>query len=236
VLLGAAQRGGVDVTLSPADSDNVHGVEGPSYRVGPRCCNPNCGKLAADAHHIWRASKVAAHKRNSWVAYEGEVFGNLAGVCAACHGDLTTDKAAIRLINGEFWWCLATGGKLDRVFHPTGLIHPQPPTPDQLATDDPRASDTGPESCPFCGQERKRRSTPARVGRRKRKSWSVLVPDEKIEDGADVLDSYVANLAPLVPHGDSTATGRYYVLVLALAYAQISAEDFVAAFKGEQAA
>lgn len=229
------------MTLPPFDSDDVHGVEGPDYKVGPSCANPKCEHLADHAHHIWRASKVANAPRNAWVAVDGFVVGNKTGLCWRCHNDVTGEggghKAAIRWIQGDFWWCLVSGEKPNLHYHPVAWIQPQPPTPAQLATDDPRASDTGsPESCPFCGQERKRRSAPTRVGRRKRKRWTVLVPDEEIENGADVLDSLISNLAPLVPNADNTSSGRYYVLVQALAYSMISGEDFVASFEGRHAA
>lgn len=240
------------MTLPAVDSWNVRGVEGPPYKVGPYCSNPNCPNFAdypdpihpptyrVDAHHLVRRSALG--KAFDWIAIDGFVIGNKTALCHSCHDDVTGvlggHKAAIRWIQGEFWWCLVSfpDDPATPKYHAVAPIQPQPPTPDELATHDPHASDTGPESCPFCGQEKRRRSTPTRVGRRHRKSWTVLVPDEAIEDGADVLDSLVTNLAPLVPNADDSATGRYFVIVQALAYAMISGKDFVASFHGRNAA
>lgn len=228
------------MTLPAFDSWDVRGVPGPAYKVGPRCSNPTCRKIAEHAHHIIRRSQIV--KEYDWIAIEGTVIGNKTGLCASCHDDITGliggHKAAIRWIESAFWWCLVTPTANDpsaMQYHAVGPLAYQPPTPDTLATDDPRASDTGPESCPFCGHETRRRSAPKRVGRRHRKRWTVLVPDEEIENGADVLDSLITNLAPLVPNADDTATGRYFVLVQALAFSMISGEEFVASFQGRNA-
>ena len=228
------------MTLPVVETLDLRGLEGPAYKVGPRCSNPNCGKWAEHAHHIVRRSALG--KPYDWIAIDGFVIANKTGLCPGCHDDITGlvggHKAAIRWIQGEFWWCLVTADDpAAPQYHAVAPIVPQPPTPDSLATDDPRASDTGgPESCPFCGHETRRRSTPARVGRRRRKSWTVLVPDEELEQGADVLDSLIDNLAPLVPNGDASATGRYYIIVAALAHALIDSEDFVASIAGRNVA
>lgn len=222
------------MTLPAVDSWDVRGVEGPAYKVGPHCSNPNCGKIAEHAHHIIRRSQLV--KDYDWITIEGIVTGNKTGLCVACHNDVTGmiggHKAAIRWIDGLFVWCLYSA----ETYHPVAPIRPQPPTPDSLA-DGPQAADTGPESCPFCGQEKRRRPlTPPRVGRRRRKRWTVLVPDEEIENGADVLDSLIDNLAPVVPNGDASATGRYYIIVAALVHALMDSEALVASFEGRDAA
>lgn len=225
------------MTLPAVDRWDVRGVEGPAYKVGPRCSNPNCGKIAEHAHHIIRRSQLA--KDYDWAAIGGFVIGNKTGLCAACHDDVTGvgggHKAAIRWIQGDFWWCLVgfPNEPATPEYHPVAPIQPQPPTPESLAsTDDSQASDKGPESCPFCGQEKRRRRSTPRVGRRHRKSWTVLVPDEAIEDGADVLDSLVTNLAPVIPNADDSATGRYYVIVAALAHALIDSKGLAKSLSG----
>jgi len=230
------------VTLPAVDSWNVRGLAGPAYKVGPRCSNPGCGKFAEHAHHIVRRSQLV--KDYDWIAIDGFVIANKTGLCPGCHDDITGvvggHKAAIRweADDEKFWWCLL-GPENDPVgrYLLVAPIQPQPPTPDSLATDDPRASDTGPESCPFCGQETRRRPalTP-RVGRRQRKRWTVLVPDEELENGADVLDSLIENLAPLIPNADASATGRYYVIVAALAHALMDSESLTASIAGKNAA
>lgn len=229
------------MTLPAIDSWNVRGLEGPAYKVGPRCSNPNCSKIAEHGHHIVRRSQLV--KDYDWISIDGYTIGNKTGLCAACHNDITGmvggHKAAIRWETDDrrFWWSLLGPEGLGRYMLVAPLTY-QPPTPDSLATDDPRASDTGdPESCPFCGQHQRRRpAVTPRVGRRRRKRWTVLVPDEAIEDGADVLDSLIANLAPVVPNGDASATGRYYIIVAALAHALMDSEALVASFQGRDVA
>jgi len=208
-------------------------IEGPSFKVGPKCSNPTCSRFAEHAHHIIPQPRM----RWDWIAIDGLVTGNMTGLCVPCHDDIHADRAAIRWISELFWWCLYGGMEVsgEHNFHPVAPLRYQPPRPDTLATD-PRASDnvSSPENCPYCGQSRKRRpvSAGSRVGRRKRKSWTVLVPDDELENGADVLDSLVDNLSPLVPNGDATRSGRYYVLVAALAHALIDGENFVASIEG----
>jgi len=202
--------------------------------VGPRCSNPNCGRIAEHAHHIVRRSQLRKQPQD-WVAIDGYVIANKTGLCVPCHDDITGrvggHKAAIRWIDQKFVWCLLGPGEGDARYLPVAPIEPQPPTPDQLAERAPD-SETGPEECPFCGHSTRRRRPSAQVGRRRRKRWGVLVPDEDLEQGADVLDSLIDSLAPLVPNADSSATGRYYVLVPALAYAVMNGEEFVASFTG----
>ena len=233
------------MTLRAADTASIRWMEGPAYKVGPKCSRPGCGKFASQGHHIFPRSMKRGGPQD-WVAIDGYVTGNVTGLCfddhEKCHsgGKGGGHAAAIRWDDElrEFWWCLY-GGMNPNGSHnytPAAPLVYQPPTPDSL-TNEPATPDTpGPESCPFCGQARRRRSTPSRVGRRQRKSWSVLVPDDELERGADVLDDLIANLAPLVPNGDGSATGRYYVLVQALAFSLISAEEFAANVAGSNAA
>lgn len=62
------------------------------------------------------------------------------------------------------------------------------------------------------------------------------MPDEAIEDGADVLDSLIENLAPLVPNADASRTGRYFVVVATLAHSLMDGKSFVASIAGKDAA
>jgi len=223
------------MTLPAVSSWDVRGLEGPAYKVGPRCSNPNCGRIAEHAHHIVRRSQLRKQPQD-WVAIDGHVIANKTGLCVPCHDDITGrvggHKAAIRWIDQKFVWCLLGPGEGDARYLPVAPIEPQPPTPDQLAERAPDAEETGPEECPYCGHSTRRRRPSAQVGRRRRKRWGVLVPDEDLEQGADVLDALIDSLAPLVPNADSSATGRYYVLVPALAYAVMNGEEFVASFTG----
>jgi hypothetical protein len=225
------------VTLAALDSWLVKGVKlGPKYdyKVGPRCSNPECRRFAEHAHHIVRRSALAGDY--AWVEIDGKVVANKTGLCVPCHNDITGEvgghKAAIRWIDGLFVWCLvSTGGHgLGEIsYHPVGPIEPQPPTPDLLAEQpgNPVESD----HCPMCGQIKRRRRADAT--RRRRKTWIVKVPDESVEDGADVLDTLVENLALIIPNADAGMAGRYYVLVHSLAYSTMHSANFAQTLTGE---
>lgn len=208
--------------------------DGPAYTVGPKCANPGCRRDADHAHHIVRRSALGGDYR--WIALDGHVVGNLAGVCWRCHNDLTGGpgghKAAIRLDAGIFWWALprrvgSIGSPID--YRLLGPIDPQPPTPESL---DQQAPAPTPESdCPLCGQ-RRRAHRPGKRWARRRKTWTVKVPADAEEDGAEVLDALIENLALVIPNADGSTTGRYYVLVPTLAYATMDVERFLQTMEG----
>lgn len=222
------------MTLPPTDHWNVRGIKGPDYKVGPRCSNPYCGKLADHAHHIWRRSRIGGDY--PWVDVAGFIVANLTALCAGCHDDVTGvgggHKAAIRFDEQHlFHWCLIGGDPGSPEYRPVGLVTPQPPTPELLATLTPDQGTGSEEGCPFCGQLTRRRPRAGALGRR-RKTWLVKVPEGAEEDGAEVLDALIDNLAPLVPNADASTVGRYYVLVPVLAYAQMNARNFVETMEG----
>jgi len=225
------------VTLPPVEHWNVRGLKGPEYKVGPKCCNPRCPRIAEHAHHLFRRSMLAGDW--PWVDIAGYVCANKVGVCARCHDDLTGrvggHKAAIQFEEQlkVFSWCLVADSATGVNLHGVGLLEPQPLTPEQLATLEPDQGTGSEAGCPFCGAVKRRRSKPrSRLGRR-RKTWLVSVPDEVAEDGAEVLDALVENLTPLIPMPNANATeGRYWVLVPALAFAQMQPEQFVQSWEG----
>jgi hypothetical protein len=222
------------VTLPAVDSWLVKGIKGgPEYKVGPRCSNPKCGKIAEHAHHIVRRSQLGGDFK--WIELEKRIVGNLTGVCVGCHDDLTGSlgghKAAIRYHHGLFWWSLlgeTENGHVDYLL--IDPIDPQPPTPETLEAKQSAVSPTEPD-CPFCGQKRRRSLTTRGWGRR-RKTWTVKVPADEQENGADVLDTLVENLSLVIPNADSSAVGRYYVLVPVLAYATMNVDNFVTSMEG----
>jgi len=214
----------------------VRGVEGPKYKVGPRCSNPNCNRFAEHAHHIVSRSFLRKQPQD-WVEIEQTIWQNKTGLCVPCHEGVTgriggyTD--AIRLVGDSWHWAYVHETLKNEVeYQLAGLLDPQPLTPDQLA-----ARATGPHSeesdaCPFCGHSRRRRSHRSPSGeRRRRKTWTVKVPDEAEEDGADVLDTLVDDLAPLLGYGADSGA-RYYVLVPTLYYAQQNRKQFIEAIRG----
>lgn len=227
------------MTLPPTDSWQVRGVAGPKYTVGPRCSNPTCKKLAEHAHHIWRRTLLGGVF--SWVELpNGLVLGNLTGLCPECHDKITGrvggHKAAIRYDEGAFWWCTLGPPTSSIEYEFVAPLDPQPPTREAFVASP--ATVESENSCPTCGQPRPRRRLPRPAGghRRGRKTWPVKVPADQEENGADILDALTEDLAPLLgvdPDDNGTYTsGRYWVLVPCLFYAQQQREDFIKSIEG----
>jgi hypothetical protein len=224
------------VTLPAFETWEIRGVEGPRYKVGPHCANPSCHRHAEHAHHIVRRSQISGDY--AWISVEGKILANLTGLCVPCHEDITGrvggHKAAIKYIDGTFFYCPVEHARGKDIVLPGAPLRPQPPTPESLAEPSPSHDETESEvePCPFCGREgpRRRRSTRPRVGRRRRKSWGIQVPDDQ-EDGADVLDSLVDSLAPVLDI-EPSQTGRYFIVVPALVYAMQNLAEFQKAIRG----
>jgi hypothetical protein len=211
----------------------MRGIKGQAYRVGPYCSNPRCRRIAEHAHHM--ARRTALGGDFAWIELAGVVLPNLTGLCAHCH-DLVTGvvgghKAAIRYIDGVFVWCdLDVSSDNVIRYIPVAPLDPQPPpTPEQAAERDSEPESES-ELCPACGQKRRRRRHAIPSGRRRRKSWCIKVPDDA-EDGAEILDALLDDLAPLL-HVEPSQVGRYYVVVPVLAYAQLNKRDFVTSLEG----
>jgi len=229
------------MTLPAVDTWALRGVIGPAYKSGPYCANPICGRLAEHAHHIVRRSQIAG---DYWWVEIGEgdsplLIGNVTALCPPCHDDITGlvggHRAAIRWDeNGSgFWWCrIESLGNGEVRYHPVGLLDPQPPTPDSLASS-PAAEPAESEKCPTCGHLTRLRpaSTPSPGAGRRRKSWTIKVPDDDQERGADALDVLLDDLAPLFGY-EPTASARYYVVMAALVYAQQDRKRFIESIKG----
>ena len=212
------------------------GVVGPPYKVGPRCSAPQCNRPVDHGHHIFRRSALGG--AFFWVQLpDGQVVGNLTGLCAPCHdrvtGELGGHRSWIRWRAGRYVWGDVPGDAqtppdFDLDFVEVGPLDPQPPAPEILDVSQPEAVE--PDRCPQCGHPRRRAPALPTAGARRRKTWTVKVPDDH-EDGADILDTLVDDLAPLLGI-DPTASGRYHVLVPVLVYAQQDKREFTRAIAG----
>jgi len=227
------------VTLPPLPSTAVVGVVGKPYKVGGKCAVPGCESQVDHGHHIFRRSALAG--AFFWVRLpDGQVVGNLTGLCWRHHEGITGKRWGhshwIQWRNGEYLWGTVRLGvevpNWDTDFIPVGPLDPQPPAPDLLDAPQPTER-SEPDRCPECGQQKRRSGSPAIStpgAPRRRKSWIVKVPDDH-EDGADVLDVLVDDLAPLLGI-DPTARGRYHVLVPVLVYAHQDERGFIESIKG----
>ena len=221
------------MTLPAVESWAVRGVDGPAFKVGPRCSNPSCSQWAewphrVHAHHLVRRSQLQG--AYDWIEVEGKVYGNKVALCPACHDDITGrlggHRAAIRLLgDGIFRWYSVGNDENDLTL--VGALDPQPPTPE--ATSPSGHGET--DACPFCGQVKRRRSALRTAGRRRRRSWTIQVPDDAAENGAEALDALVEDIALLLGI-EPNATGRYYVVLPALYYAVQDRKSFVESLKG----
>ena len=228
------------MTLPPWHGPQVRGVDGPLYKVGPHCCNPGCNRWAEHAHHIFARSDKRLKKAWDWVEIKGAVYQNKTGVCARCHDDLTGrlggHVAAIKLVGvdyeWEWMWCVVQHHASDPTETVTSVplapIVPQPLTPEQFALSQ-ASGDPVEEKCPTCGHVK--RARPGAAAGRARKSWTIKVPADEQENGAEVLDTRVDDIG-LVLGIEPNQTGRYYIVVPVLYYAHQEKQRFVESLKG----
>jgi len=210
-------------------------VPGPEYKVGPRCCNPGCPRWADHPHHIFPRGDKRLKGAYDWVEVKGAVYQNKIGICARCHDDIHRQTVSIKMVGPDYdwtWmWCVvqSTPGEIELTTSvPLAPIEPQPLTPEQFAIET-RVPAEEPETCPTCGHVKRARS--ATGPGRARKSWTVKVPADELENGAEVLDTLVDDMALLLGV-EPNQTGRYYVIVPVLYYAHQEKQRFVESLKG----
>jgi hypothetical protein len=197
------------MTKLPHESWAVTSANGPQYRVSTRCSNPFCFDHADHAHHIWRRSFVIGDV--TWVSLDFEeppvIVQNTTGLCFQCHDFITRDVTAIKWEDGLFVW--------EQQGWASAPLDPQPVRLDAVdvsLTLDPHGEHDDAEVCPTCKRSKRKKTVLPPGEKRKRKSWTVKVPDDA-ENGADVLDELVAIVADNWNMQYESALGRYHVLV-----------------------
>lgn len=95
------------------------------------------------------------------------------------------------------------------------LLNPQPPTSPEAPMPDPPSSGDVAE-CPTCGRRKRRKDELPVQEKKQRKTWSISVPKDSQEDGADVLDTLLLECAKLFGRDDDQVW-RYFTLTEALA-------------------
>lgn len=206
------------MTRLPTESWDVKAYEGPlfpKYTIPTLCSAPNCSRFADHAHHIARRSFIGGDVW--WVSYEdGPVVGNICGLCWRCHEAVTLNNAAIvwEDRNKQYTW---TQHKVAM-----GKLHPHPPMHAEKWPDKhEHAHIEGPGSnslCPECHRPLRQPKEPGQKSEdaKRRKTWSIAVPDDTDEDGALVLDTLVEECAKLFGREDGGKL-RYFVVAQALA-------------------
>ena len=212
------------MTLPLIDSWDIQPVKGSAYRVNTTCANPLCENPAEHGHHLVRRSQIIGDQW--WIRLpDGMVIGNVLGLCAPHHRDVTGEggghKAAIRWNDSALWWCDVYGGS-----H-TGAVSymkvaPCSPTVPFGDDADILGLDVGPKECPTCGRshEAPKKKGPKRPPR-KRKTWTVQVPADE-EDGAQVLDEIVEGISAAFELDDGGALTRYHALARAGAFVLVN--------------
>ena len=217
------------MTRLPNENWDVTGVEGPAYKVGPKCSVATCNHWADEAHHIWRRSFLSGDYR--WVRlWNDTVVQNMTALCWRHHRQVTDNQARIDYFDdpdratGEFTF-------IDIDEHEQVLV-PQPKTLREFTNaepDDIVAVVTEDAPCPTCGH-RKRTVTELEPGaKRNRASWTVSVPKDERENGAAVLDELALACAEKLGRADHRSW-KYYTLaevLAAFALGNVDVSDFM---------
>jgi len=213
------------VTLLPSEDFGVRGHPGKPYDVNDICAAPGCGTKTAHCHHLWPRSFLRSQPYE-WVELpDGTVIGNRIGLCFSHHEQVTGGpgghRARISFRAGLFWWTPMP--EEDLGWTGLGPIDPQPPgVPTHVEA--PPADDASTNgACPTCGHVKHRVKQP----RRKSKTWTIDVPDDA-EVGSEILDDWVDEIAFVLGLDDERSRlRRYHALVVTLAWAMQSKEQFL---------
>jgi len=201
------------LTLMPFDERHkVSGAVGPTYTIRGICCAPDCMETSVDRHHLCRRSALGGPF--DWIEYEGVLIQNVVGLCRAHHQLITDNKARI-------WWtpfayfAWVSEGKKPVKINPHPVIDDGSHSHEEL-----NKAEVLPDVCPGCGRVTRPKSA-KREEKRQRASWSIHVPKDERENGADVLDTLLEEARVMMakaglPYGDE-ANARYFILSAVLA-------------------
>jgi hypothetical protein len=223
------------MTRSPSEDRRSEGIDGPHYPLNSTCVTPGCTETRSlHRHHLWRKSDVIGDKW--WVrTKDGALHGNCVRVCGFHHRDLTDNIARIAYHEGQFYWKDVLTEPLLLDWQPPGeALYMQLSAPENGKADDPDLLLTerlgashvlveghDPEVCPTCLRKLPRpKDESAPEAKKLRKTWSVAVPLDRWEDGANVLDTlldeaHVEMNRIGLPYGEGK-TVKYYILSTAL--------------------
>lgn len=209
------------MTLLPAEPKRIERApEGmtPIDTFSNYCSNPLCTSDARDMHHIVRRSYAG---NNTWVVIDGIIMPNVCGLCRPCHDLITNNKAQIVYENHEYRW--SQGGNVMP-------LEPPPPQMDKPPVfPEPRIFAA--RVCPTCERPLPKPKPDKPEEKRPRRTWSVTVPKDERENGAEMLDVLIeetrAELGKAgLPYGEADSV-KYFVLSTALALFVHHAEEFL---------
>jgi hypothetical protein len=213
------------MTRLPFDSWNIEplrGPEWPDYKVAPICAVDGCSHFTDHAHHIVRRSFTAGPY--SWVRHtEGMTVGNLMPLCWRHHQEVTENRAKVVWDEHSrvFFW--------EREGEPHVTLA-QPPTIEQVR-DAPKPDKVQGAQCPSCGQKIRPTYPHQHEEKRPRKTWTITVPNDAREVGAEVLDTLLQSARLIlddkgISYGEDRGV-RYFVLATSLGLFVAHAEDIL---------
>jgi len=201
-------------------------VDGPEYPLNPICAAPGCLQPSADPHHLWRRTELGGPYW--WVQVTpGSSVGNLVGLCGDHHHAITVNANWITFDQNIFFW--------ESLFSTGVPLSWQPPTRLIDVLQEPLAD---PESngqaaleantCPTCLRPLPHARS-EHEGKRLRRTWSITVPSDEREQGADMLDTLLEEgrremARAGLPYGDEDAA-KYFVLSTMLGLFVTHAEE-----------
>lgn len=215
------------MTRFPTESRDVKGLSGEEWpqelpKVGPYCATPGCTRPADHAHHLFSRGMMGG--AYNWVRLpDGNVTGNLVGLCFQHHEQVTNNEVTISWTDGEgFTWLDPTRPRQKLTTQPPFIETQGDPPAHVYEQDNGHVHQDERQICPTCERpmpKPKLESDPEAP--KERKTWAVSVPQEKWEDGADVLDELLEGIRDeLDKAGLSYSEGKkvkYHILATALA-------------------
>lgn len=225
------------MTKLPVESWNIIPLEGPEYpdyKVASTCCVPFCTSFSDHAHHIVRRSFLGGDY--AWVKYDdGRIFANKTGMCYTHHKSVTENRCQIDYEDGIFYWNTYVGDPAPLQIQPFVLDNvPSGEEPESEGHHDHTHDHHGPERkvCESCGRPLPKPKIEAPDEEKKpRRTWAISVPNDALEDGANVLDTLLeAARDELDRVGISYGNGskvKYYPLTTSLALFVQNAEKIL---------
>jgi hypothetical protein len=202
------------MTRFPTETRQVTGLEGEAYELPTSvCANPDCEYEATDKHHLFSRGLMGG--AFNWVRLaDGTETGNLVGLCFLCHKKITENKSQITYQNNKFY------------FDKYPLRYQPPKNGNEIeSSGEDAALPSSPDAkqvCPTCHRKipRPKIKNPQEESK-PRKTWSVAVPYDNQEDGAEVIDQLLDICEDKMDkHGLNWSGGNrvmYYKLTAALA-------------------
>jgi len=181
------------LTKLPSEDWNVIGIDGPPYPLSRMCSHPTCLDYGSEHHHIWRRSFLGG--TYSWVMLpDGTMIGNVLMLCNEHHRQVTENEVQIGWEEDCFFWVADSQELMMLSFQPPHVR----PEYENLHHDESTFETAGEKTepvldneCPVCRQPlpRPKIQSEKREQKRPRRSWTITVPKDRREDGADTLDT-----------------------------------------------